>query len=109
MIERVVVKGKKQSREKRYFISSLGSDAARLIELIREHWSIENSLHWELDTQFEEDGCRIHKGNAPKNLSLLRKIAMALMKSVKEPGLSYHSIQVKASLSDDYMYSLFNN
>lgn len=106
MVTRTITNGESPREERRYYISSIKCGAEEFLQRIRRHWSIENSLHWELDTQFGEDMCRIHKGNAPRNLSLLRKIAMALMKSVKKAGLSYHSIQVKASLNDDYMISI---
>ena len=45
----------------RYYISSLDASASRLLEAIRAHWSIENSLHWSLDVTFREDQCRIRK------------------------------------------------
>ena len=45
----------------RYYISSLDVPAERLLEVVRTHWSIENSLHWSLDVTFGEDHCRIRK------------------------------------------------
>ena len=46
----------------RYYISSLEAPAVRLLEAVRSHWSIENSLHWSLDVTFGEDQCRVRKG-----------------------------------------------
>jgi len=43
---------------------------------IRQHWGIENKLHWTIDVTFAEDACRIRTGHAPQNLSLLRRIAL---------------------------------
>jgi predicted transposase YbfD/YdcC len=96
----------KESMERRYYISSLRCGAEAFLRHIRGHWGIEDSLHWVLDVQFGEDACGINAGNAPRNLSLLRKIGMTLMNAVKRPGLSYHSIQVKASLNNDFLMAM---
>jgi predicted transposase YbfD/YdcC len=108
-ISRIVTNGKEPREETRYYISSLKISAVEFMKRIRGHWSIENNLHWELDTQYGEDACRIHKGEAPRNISLLRKIVMAMAKAIKKPGLSYHSIQVKASLCDEFMMFMLYN
>ena len=93
MVERIRIKDGKKTIERAFFISSLQADAKSFHELIRGHWGIENSLHWVLDVQFCEDACMIHKGNAPENLSLLRKMAMSLLKRVKSPKVSYSRLQ----------------
>jgi predicted transposase YbfD/YdcC len=71
------------SRETRYYISSLTSDAKTLSSAIRNHWGIENSVHWILDMAFREDECRIRKDHAPENFSVLRHIALNLLKKDK--------------------------
>ncbi len=77
----------KESEDVRYFITSLGLDAQRISECIREHWSIENNLHWQLDVTFREDDTR-KKGNAAQNFSLMNKIAlMAIKKNPKKGSL----------------------
>ena len=72
--------GGRASFETRYFISSLPSHAAQKIaQAVRDHWTIENSLHWVLDVSFHEDDCRIRSGYAPQNMALLRHIALNLL------------------------------
>jgi predicted transposase YbfD/YdcC len=80
MEERKTIKGDKQSFEKQYYISSLDASAERFHHLVRNHWSIENQLHWVLDATFSEDRNLIAKDHSPQNLSLLRKIALAMLK-----------------------------
>jgi len=106
IVTRRMCKGK-ESVEKRYYISSLKCSAQDFLRRIREHWGIENNLHWVLDTQFGEDQCRIHERNAAENLSLLRKIAMALIKNVKDKSTSYHRIQEKCLNIPDFIFSMF--
>jgi predicted transposase YbfD/YdcC len=48
--------------------------------MVRSHWGIENSLHWQLDVTFREDECRIRKGHADTNFSILRRTALSLLK-----------------------------
>jgi len=47
---------------------------------LRGHWSIENNLHWQLDVSFDEDNNRVTKRHGAENLSLLRKLALTLLK-----------------------------
>jgi predicted transposase YbfD/YdcC len=80
MIESERQEGEKTSREKRYYISSLKESAASLLGKIRGHWSVENELHWGLDVSFGEDGSRMREGYGAENLSLLRKMALMMLK-----------------------------
>jgi predicted transposase YbfD/YdcC len=68
--------------ETRYFIISLETSAQSCLYLARKHWSIENGLHRTLDIHFREDGNQIHDRNAASNLSILRKIALSLLKAI---------------------------
>lgn len=97
----------KECVEYRYYISSLSDDVEKIGKAIRNHWGVENSLHWVLDVTFGEDDCRIRKGNAAENFSVLRRISLNLFK--REP--SKRSIKRKsllASLNFDFMMSALN-
>jgi predicted transposase YbfD/YdcC len=72
----------KSVQEARYFITSLETDASSYLHFARKHWSIENGLHRTLDVNFREDDCHVHDRNAASNLSILRKIALSLLKAI---------------------------
>lgn len=93
---------------RRYYITSLdhrerGKDAAYFAALIRDHWSIENKLHWSLDVSFDEDGCRVRQGNAAENLSRLRRIALNLLKAEKTCKRGIAGKRLHAAWKPDYL------
>lgn len=65
----------------RYYISSLRRSAKYMSALVRNHWSIENELHWQMDVTFKEDRSRAWQGNLPANLGILRRIALSMIKN----------------------------
>lgn len=71
------------TKETRYYISSLDVSAEKMLQAIRSHWAIENSLHWVLDMSFNEDYSRIRKENAPHVMAIFRHIAINLLQSAK--------------------------
>lgn len=76
------IKGK-ASIETRYYISSLEEKAKKILNSVRSHWAIENSLHWVLDMSFGEDQSRIRKNNAPQAMAIIRHIALNLLQLTK--------------------------
>ena len=68
-------------QESRYYITSLQTGAEELLGIARKHWSIENGLHRSLDMTFKEDSSQEHDHNAAANLSILRKVALSLLKA----------------------------
>jgi predicted transposase YbfD/YdcC len=66
--------------EKRYFISSRVMAAAEMLKVVRDHWKVENQLHWVLDVVFGEDAHQLRVGHGPKNFTTLRKMAHAMIK-----------------------------
>lgn len=69
----------KESNQIRFYVSSKRENAAYFGIATRNHWSIENQLHWYLDVVFHEDLQRVHKDNAPDNMATLRKMALQLL------------------------------
>lgn len=97
----------KTSTERRYFISShSGRQAQKLAALIRNHWQVENSLHWTLDVCFNEDQCRVRVANAAENLARIRRISLLLLKQEKTCKLGIQSKRAKAAYDRDYLLTL---
>lgn len=71
--------GDKVSEETRYFIGSKVASARVYGQVLRRHWGIENNLHWQLDVTFAEDRSRL-KDQSAENFSVLRKLALVLLK-----------------------------
>ena len=80
VVSRRQVKGKKEGREVRYYISSRRGSGKMFLGASRRHWGIENECHWVLDVAFREDDHRLREGHAPENVSVVRKMALAMLK-----------------------------
>ena len=96
----------KTEREIRYYITSLKPDAARLNAAIRQHWGIENKLHWALDVSFGEDQSRKRAGNAAQNFSLLNRIALNLLKQETSLKRGIKGKRLKAAWDHAYLLKL---
>lgn len=84
MVESIRIVGGQETREKRYYISSLSIGAKDMLKIVRGHWGIENKLHWVLDVVMGEDNSRVRIGHAQRNLATLRKLALNLIKINKK-------------------------
>ncbi|MCF6792424.1 ISAs1 family transposase, partial [Corynebacterium sp. MC-05] len=97
--------GGEVSTEKRYYISSLTTTPEVLLQTTRQHWGIENNLHWVLDVCFNEDKSRIRKENAPRNMGIIKKTVLNLFQSVKRanPRMSLKRIRKLAGWDSEFM------
>ena len=96
----------KTEREIRYYITSLKPDARRLNSVIRQHWGIENKLHWVLDVDFDEDLCRKRAGHAAENFSVLQRIALNILKQDKTSKRSIKGKRLHAAWNCSYLLKL---
>lgn len=97
--------------ERRYYFSSLKPDpdrrlANRVLHAVREHWGIENSLHWVLDVVFDEDASRIRKDNAPINLATLRHLTLNLLRLDTTHKRGLKSKRLRAGWDHDFLLQL---
>ena len=71
-----------------YAITSLDGENAtpkKLLKLWRDHWKIENQLHWQKDNEFDEDRSTVRTGNAPSFLAMMRNLAVGLLSKSSKP------------------------
>jgi predicted transposase YbfD/YdcC len=91
--------------ERHMYISSLNSDAPRIAHSIRSHWGIE-SCHWVLDVAFQEDRLKAKAGHISENLSLIRKMALGMLKKDKKTKGGIELKRKKAGWDSSYLLEL---
>ena len=101
--------GEKTSQETIYYITSLAPDAALIAEVVRDHWSIENSLHWRLDVHFKQDASRYRERNGASNLAVLRKIALNMLSKEKTLKKGIATKQCAAAHKEGYREKVLKN
>lgn len=97
----------KVEQEIAYYISSLPPHAPQLLDATRQHWGVENSLHWVLDVTFREDEARIRKENSPQNFAVLRHIALNVLKQDASTG-SLKQKRYRAALDEAFLFQLLS-
>lgn len=93
----------KDCNEVRYYILSRYTSGRRFAEAVRDHWGIENRLHWQLDVTFGEDQCRIRKGHADANFSILRRTALSLLKNESTLKVGIKNKRLTAGWDETYL------
>jgi predicted transposase YbfD/YdcC len=95
MVESKRELGEEVSIERRYYLTSL-LDINDFSRAVRSHWSVENQSHWVLDVAFKEDYSRVRIQNATENFSIVRRIALNLLKQEKTSRVGIESKRLKA-------------
>jgi len=85
-----------------YYILSGTPTVASFAQAVRGHWGIENEVHWVLDVTFGEDQSRIRSGEAAQNFSVLRHMALNLLRHEPSKG-SIASKRFRAALDANYL------
>ena len=93
----------KLSCEYRYYILSKKLSSRRFAAAVRGYWSIENRLHWQLEVIFQEDRSRLRHGHAATNFSILRRMALSLLKNNRFLKVGVKNKRLKAGWDDFYL------
>jgi len=89
-------------------LASLVRSATAFVTMIRQHWDIENKLHWSLDVTFNEDRCRIRKEHAPDNVMALRHVALNLLRQESLHHISLRQKRLLCSLDEHYLLTVLS-
>ena len=93
--------------EERYFIGSKRCGVRRYAEGLRNHWRIENCLHWQMDVTFGEDDHRMQKRHGGQNFTLLGRLALGLIKQHQGKG-SVRTKRYAATLDVSFLEEILN-
>ena len=91
------------AREQRVFLTSLPGDVVRFAQAVREHWGVENALHWVLDVSVREDDCRIRQGHGAQNMAVLRHRALHLLRREARHKRGIKARRQRAGWDRDYL------
>ncbi len=97
--------GQRVEQETRFYLTSLTLPADKMGPIVRDHWAVENSLHWVLDMVFRDDECRVRTAHAPTNFTTLKHMALNLLRR----PTGKHSVRARrkiAAWDDDFLACL---
>ena len=109
MIQATRIEAGQVHTQSRYYISSLSAqnkDAQAFNHIVRTHWAIENQLHWTLDVVFKEDASRVRTGHADQNLSVIRRMALNLLKQDKSLKVGIQNKRMRAAWDNQYLVKI---
>lgn len=105
MVESVREIGNRIERETRFYITSSALPASQIASVVRDHWAVENRLHWVMDMVFRDDECRLRTDHAPANFTTIKHIALNLIGRAQ----SKDSLRLRrkvAAWDDDFLAGL---
>jgi predicted transposase YbfD/YdcC len=105
MVESRVTEDGKTTTCRRLYLSSAALTAEAFAHAVRLHWRIENTLHWVLDTTFDEDRARNRKDHGPENLAMLRKLALNVLQRART-DISIRRKRKRSGWSDEFATSI---
>lgn len=97
------------TKEERFYISSLNQTAEYFNKAIRNHWAVENNLHWVLDVQFNEDKSRKRKDNAAENFAIVRRFALTKITQTPLKRYGVNNRRMIASWNEEYLTKVLKN
>ncbi len=109
MVKKTIERNKETIVEKRFYISSLFIDIELFSRSIREHWSVENKLHWHLDFTFKEDKNTTQNKNALMNLQLINKFCLGIFSRIKSFYKNKSLRRIRKIMGMDFEKNLIKN
>src|SRR5205809_986216 len=108
-VARVISKRGRDKTVQRYFLLTQRYTPAQLLRIVREHWGIENVLHWTLDVTLDEDQTRSRKDHAPANLAVLRRLALNIARAHPATKTSLRGKLKRAAWDDSFLVDMLLN
>lgn len=108
-VARITSKRGSEETVERYFLLTQPYKPAELLRIVREHWGIENVLHWTLDVVLDEDQTRSRKDHAPANLAVLRRLALNIARAHPDTKTSLRGKLKRAAWDDSFLVDLLLN
>lgn len=97
-------------KSSRYYICNKEDTAEKYLKLSRNHWAVENKLHWNLDVIFKEDQSRKRNNNVAENFSVILKVVLKILKEKQKENkrISIPRMRKKAGWDIEYLINLMN-
>ena len=108
-VARVTSKRGRDKTVQRYFLLTQRYTPVELLRIVREHWGIENVLHWTLDVALDEDQTRSRTDHAPANLAVLRRLALNIARAHPETKTSLRGKLKRAAWDDNFLLDMLRN
>lgn len=93
----------------RYFLMSQRYSRSQVLRIVRQHWGIENCLHWPLDVVLDEDLARNRKDNGPANLAVLKRLALNVVRAHPDTTTSLRSKLKRAGWDDSFLFTMLGH
>lgn len=108
-VARVKSKRGRDGTIERYFLLTRRYKPAELLSIVRQHWGIENTLHWTLDVVLDEDLARSRKDHAPENLAVLRRLALNVARAHPGGKTSMRAKLKRAGWDEKFLLEMLSN
>ncbi len=108
-VARITSKRGKDKAVERYFLMSQCYSRSAVLRIVRQHWGIENCLHWPLDVMLDEDLARNRKDNGPANLAVLKRLALNIVRAHPDTTTSLRSKLKRAGWDDSFLFAMLSH
>lgn len=109
MVKKTIIQNGKEKVERKYYISSLDINIHDFSNAIRNHWNVENKLHWHLDFTFKEDKNTTINKRALMNLQLVNKFCLAILNKIKPFYKNISLRRIRNITNMDYKNKMVEN